>query len=226
VNEITVWLIHAPAGTIALIAATRALFAEKGAAKHRKAGAVFTVSMAIMLLSGFVLAALKESVEDMFLSAVVLYTVATAWLSAHRTYERSGYLEFVALAWISAVAIIALAMYLDPNNSVVRGRYLFWLVIAVFCVLGDLRNLFVGGLTGAQRLLRHVWRLGFSVGWSMLAVTDKALKIAGYSVEELPESLLLYVLAVTTAPIVILTAYWIIHIRFFSGQKYESYRHL
>ena len=44
-KEIIVWLIHTPAGTIGLVAATAALFTKKGAALHRKSGTFFTISM-------------------------------------------------------------------------------------------------------------------------------------------------------------------------------------
>ena len=112
---IVVWLIHTPAGAIGLIAAAAALFTKKGTALHRKAGTYFTISMLVMLISGFVAALLKESTGDMFLSAVVMYTVFTAWLTAHHKKNETGFLEHVALVWIIAVAIAAFFM-----NSVDR----------------------------------------------------------------------------------------------------------
>ena len=91
-KETIVWLIHTPAGTVGLVAAVVALFAMKGASLHRKAGRYFTVSMLIMLIAGFIAATIKDSPGDMLLSAVVMYTVFTAWLTAQRKHGETGFL--------------------------------------------------------------------------------------------------------------------------------------
>jgi hypothetical protein len=222
-KEIIVWLIHTPAGTIGLVAATVALFTKKGGALHRKAGTCFTISMLIMLMSGFVAALLKESTDDMFLSAVVMYTVFTAWLTAHHKKNETGFLEHIALGWIIAVAIAAFFVNASWREVGASNTYLYWAGFAVFCAIGDARNLHRAGLSGIQRVIRHVWRIGFSLIWAALALTDKIIKIRGSNVKELPEEQLLYIIAVPTMLILITILYWTINILFFSRKKFASY---
>jgi hypothetical protein len=220
---IVVWLIHTPAGAIGLIAAAAALFTKKGTALHRKAGTYFTISMLVMLISGFVAALLKESTGDMFLSAVVMYTVFTAWLTAHHKKNETGFLEHVALVWIIVVAIAAFFMNSSLGEVGTPNIYLFWTSFAVFCAIGDVRNLHRAGLSGIQRVIRHVWRIGFSLIWAALALTDKIIKIRGSNVKELPEEQILYIIAVPTMFILIIILYWIINILFVSRKRFASY---
>ena len=222
-KEIVVWLIHTPAGTIGLVAAMVALFTNKGAAVHRKAGTCFTVSMLIMLFSGFVAALIKESPGDMFLSAVVMYTVFTAWLTTYHKKSETGFLEQVALVWILAVAIAGFFMSSGWREAGAPSPYLVWASFAVVCAIGDVRNIHRAGLSGIQRVLRHVWRIGFSLIWAALALTDKIIKIQGSNVRELPEGQLIYIVAIPTMLILIITMYWIINILFFSRAKFAGY---
>ena len=222
-KEIVVWLIHTPAGTIGLVAAMVALFTNKGAAVHRKAGTCFTVSMLIMLFSGFVAALIKESPGDMFLSAVVMYTVFTAWLTTYHKKNETGFLEQVALVWILAVAIAGFFMSSGWREAGAPSPYLVWASFAVVCAIGDVRNIHRAGLSGIQRVLRHVWRIGFSLIWAALALTDKIIKIQGSNVRELPEGQLIYIVAIPTMLILIITMYWIINILFFSRAKFAGY---
>jgi hypothetical protein len=222
-KEIIVWVIHTPAGTIGLIAAVVALFASKGTELHRKAGNYFTVSMLIMLISGFVAALLKESTEDMFLSAAVMYTVFTAWLTMHHKINETGFLEHVALAWIVVIAIAAFFISSGWREVNAPNAYLFWAGFAVLCAIGDVRNLYWAGLSGIQRVIRHVWRIGFSFLWAALAFTDKIVKILGSNVKELPVEQVLYIVAPPTMLILIVILYWIINILFFSRKRFASY---
>jgi hypothetical protein len=222
-KDIVVWVIHTPAGTIGLVTAVVALLASKGGALHRKAGTFFTVSMLIMLVSGFVAALLKESTDEMFLSAVVMYTVFSAWLTAHHKNNESGFLERVALVWIVAIATAALFISAGWREVVAPNAYLFWAGFAVLCAIGDFRNLYRSGLSGTQRVIRHVWRIGFSLIWAALAFTDKIVKILGSNVKDLPEEQMLLIVAVPTMLILMTTLYWISKILFFSRKKFARY---
>ena len=221
-KELVVWLIHTPSGAIGLVSATVALSAKKGDVLHKKAGTYFTVSMLIMLISGFVAAFLKESTGDMFLSAVVMYTVFTAWLTVHHKKNETGFLEQLALVWIISVGIAAFFMDFSEREVGTQNLYLFWASFAVVCAIGDVRNLYLSGLSGIQRVIRHVWRIGFSLIWAALAFTDKIVKMGGSNVKEMPEEQMLYIVAVPTMLILIIILYWIINILFFSRKKFGS----
>ena len=99
-KELVVWLIHFPTGSVAILAAIAALYYPKGSSKHKKAGQVFTIAMLIMLISGGIAGALKGSAENVFLAALVSYTVFTAWLTVRHRQPVIGMLEYIALAYI------------------------------------------------------------------------------------------------------------------------------
>ena len=109
-KDIIVWTIHAPAGTLVFAIAAYAMFVKKGTAAHRKAGSYFTISMMVMLVSGIAAAYLKNSIGDMMLGAIVMYTVFTAWLAAHHKKNEAGLLEATALIWIVGLAITAFSL--------------------------------------------------------------------------------------------------------------------
>ncbi|QMU60801.1 MAG: hypothetical protein GKR92_03475 [Gammaproteobacteria bacterium] len=222
-KELVVWVIHTPAGAIGLVAAVVALFVMKGGNIHRKAGNWFTVSMSIMLISGFTAAYLKESTDDMFLSAVVLYTVFTAWLTVKHRKNETGFMEYAALVWIVVFAIAAFFVSAGWRGVNVPSVYLYWGGFAIFCSIGDARNLYQSGLSGIQRIIRHVWRIGFSLIWALLAFTDKIVKMQGSNVKEMPIEQVFYIVGIPTMLVLIVILYWIVNILFFSRKKFANY---
>lgn len=214
-KDIIVWAIHAPAGTVVLVSAVVAMFVAKGGAIHRKAGSCFTVSMMVMLVSGISAAYLKESIDDMMLGAIVMYAVITAWLAVHHKKHETGLPEVVALIWVIGFAIAAFLISLGWGEVEAPLAYLIWGGLAILCALGDIRNLYQSGLSGAQRIIRHVWRIGFSLVWAALALTDKIVKALGANVKNMQEEQLLLIVAIPTMFILITTLYWIVKILFF-----------
>jgi hypothetical protein len=222
-KDIIVWAIHTPTGTIVLVTALFAMFAKKGSALHRKAGSCFTISMMVMLISGIAAAYLKNSIVDMMLGALVMYTVFTAWLTVHNKKNETGLLEVTALIWIVGFAITAFAISLGWQEEEAPHTYLIWGGLAIFFALGDIRNLYRAGLSGTQRIIRHVWRIGFSLVWAALAFTDKIVKMMGANLKSMQEEQLLLIVAIPTMLILITTLYWITKILFFSREKFECY---
>lgn len=218
-KEIIVWAIHTPAGTIVLVTAVIAMFAKKRSALHRKAGACFTVSMMVMLVSGIAAAYLKNSVGDMMLGVIVMYTVFTAWLTAHHKKNETGLLEVTALIWVVGFAITAFSINMGWREVEARFVYLIWGGLAVLCALGDIRNLYHSGLPGPQRIIRHVWRIGFSLVWAALAFTDKIVKMMGADINSMQDEQLILIVAIPTILILITILYWITKILFFPARS-------
>lgn len=222
-KDIIVWAIHTPAGTIGLVTAALAMFAKKGGALHRKAGSYFTVSMMVMLISGIAAAYLKNSIGDMMLGAIVMYTVFTAWLTVHHKKNETGLLEVTALIWVVGFAIAAFAISMGWREEEAPFAYLNWGGLAIFFALGDIRNLYHLGLSGTQRIIRHVLRIGFSLVWAALAFTDKIVKMMGANVKNMQGEQLLLIVGIPTMLILISILYWIIKILFFSRDKFARY---
>ena len=176
-----------------------------------------------MLLSGIAAAYLKDSIDDMMLGALVMYTVFTAWLAVHHNNNQTDHLEVMALMWIIAFTIIAFSISLGWREVEVPGAYLIWGGLAIVCALGDMRNLYLSGLSGSQRIIRHVWRIGFSQVWAALAFTDKIMKMLGANLKSMQEEQLMLIVAVPTMIILITIVYWITRILFFSRERFSGY---
>jgi hypothetical protein len=222
-KDIIVWAIHTPAGTIVLVTAVLAMFAKKGSALHRKAGSCFTVSMMVMLVSGIAAAYLKNSIGDMMLGAIVMYTVFTAWLTVHHKKNETGLLEVTALIWVVGFAITAFAISMGWREEEAPFAYLIWGGLAILFALGDIRNLYHLGLSGTQRIIRHVSRIGFSLVWATLAFTDKIVKMMGANVKSMQGEQLLLIVGIPTMLILITILYWITKILFFSNERFARY---
>lgn len=223
-KDIIVWAIHTPAGTLVLVTAVVAMFAKKGAALHRKAGSCFTASMMVMLVSGIAAAYLKDSIDDMMLGALVMYTVFTAWLTARHKKSETDHMEVMALIWIIGFAIVAFSISMGWREVEAPVVYLVWGGLAIACALGDIRNLYLSGLTGTHRIIRHVWRIGFSLVWAALAFTDKIVKLLGANLKSMQEEQLMLIVAVPTLLILTTIVYWITRILFFSGERFSGYK--
>ena len=222
-KEIIVWAIHTPAGTIVLVTAILAMFAKKGSALHKKAGTFFTISMMVMLVSGIAAAYLKNSIGDMMLGAIVMYTVFTAWLTVHHKKNETGLLEVTALIWVVGFAITAFALSMGWREEDTPFTYLIWGCLAILLALGDMRNIYHSGLSGTQRIIRHVWRIGFSLVWAALAFTDKIVKMMGANIKSMQGEQLLLIVGIPTMLILMTILYWIIKILFFSNERFKRY---
>ncbi|MEO0952688.1 MAG: hypothetical protein AAFY44_15400 [Pseudomonadota bacterium] len=209
-KDIIVWAVHTPAGALAWITAIVAMCAYKGSPLHRKAGSGFTASMMVMLVSGVVAAYLKDSIDDMMLGAIVLYTLFTAWLAVHHKENETSALEGIALLWVVGFAMTAFSISMSLIESDTPPiTYLIWGGFAMLCALGDILNLGPHGLSGTQRLIRHVWRIGFSFVWAALAFADKVVKLVGTNIESMQEEQLLMIVAAPTLLILAAIVNWI-----------------
>ena len=206
-KELVVWLIHFPTGTVAILAAIAAFYYPKGSSKHKKAGQVFTIAMLIMLISGGIAGVLKGSADDVFLAALVSYTVFTAWLTVRQRQPVIGILEYLALFYIVILGLAALSI--DPEWDKVEepGVYTFDAIMALIFVVGDIRNILLKGMKRTHRLARHVWRISFSLVWAALAFGDKIIKMLDSTIDQMP-----YVVAVPASLVLCIMFYWLFRI--------------
>lgn len=171
--SILAYVFHIGAGTIALVAGLIAAFALKGGYLHRKAGIVFTIAMLVMAtFAGYLAIVVPGQTVNLFIGTFVFYLVATAWMTVHRREGTSGAFEkislVVALCLCAPFAILAfqLATGLTPmiksavplKGPVLIAIYVFTSVLAL-AVIGDARLLLAGGIEGAPRIARHLWRM-------------------------------------------------------------------
>ena len=141
---------------------------RKGSRWHSLAGRAFVVSMLSMSGSAAYIELVDPNGEaiNLLMGILTFYLVATAWLTARRKRPQANLVDWLALVVVAAVAV-ALANYgLDAANSqtgtrdgVPAGVYLSFGAVAALAAVLDLRMIRRGGVSGAQRLTRHLWRM-------------------------------------------------------------------
>ena len=155
--------LHVLGGAIAIVTGLIALYALKGAQLHRKSGTIFVYAMLVMSLSGAVIAVGRHGAAmNIPAGLVTAYLVITSLLTVHRPTARSRRVERGAMA---AAFVFGLASIVSAFVSAGRGNsgfvfpLLMFAVLALLAGLGDRRMLRAGGLQGAARLKRHLWRM-------------------------------------------------------------------
>ena len=159
-------LVHIAGGSVALLAGAAALSFGKGSRLHAKAGTVFFVSMLVLGATGTVIAAFEPERGTAVIGILTCYLVATAWMTAGRRDGKTGRFELVALAIVTSCAIAMLSFGLQGLNSP-TGRvdslpaavhFPFAALMALAAAL-DLNFILRGGVSGVQRIARHLWRM-------------------------------------------------------------------
>ena len=164
--------IHIIAGLVAILAGAMAMIAAKGSPLHRKAGNLFTISMLIMTGSAAIVSFfLRTDHVTGVVALVTAYLVGTSWLVVKRKVEDNAQL-LAGLALAAAiVGVYSLHLWFnflqDPATLITRNSppqaLVFFGVVSLLCSALDLRLLKAGQIVGAQRLVRHLWRMCFAM---------------------------------------------------------------
>lgn len=166
------YVVHVGAGTIGLVSGMVAAFAAKGGRLHRSAGNVFFASMTVMAAFAAYLGVVVPDHINIFIATFTAYLVATAWLTVRRKEGTAAIAEKIALAVAVflcapfAILSFQLALGLPPmftstvalKGPVLVAIYVFTAVLAI-AVIGDAKVVFAGGVSGAPRIARHLWRM-------------------------------------------------------------------
>ena len=150
-----------------------AAFARKGGKVHRRAGTVFFVSMLVMAAFAVLLAAIiPGQTANLFGGTFVFYLVATAWLTVRRKEGTIGYSEKIALAVIVCLCVpfVLLAFQFATGMApffksaipfkgpILVAMYVFAAVCSI-AAIADAKVVLAGGISGAPRVARHLWRM-------------------------------------------------------------------
>lgn len=208
-------LLHITGGALAIPAGFVAVTAKKGDRLHRRAGTVFLAAMLAMGGMGAFVGTLLHQNANIGTGTLVVYLVATAWMTVRRPEGETGLFEKAALVAVTAVAAAYLSWgvrgSLAPNGMFDGfGASLYYVFGAVAALLAvtDFRVLAQGGVRGEQRIARHLWRmcLAFFIATASFFLGQQKVMPAAWHGAKI-----WWVLALAPLPIMV---FWLIRVRF------------
>ena len=162
--------IHIAGGAVGFLSGAVAIFLRKGSRRHALAGNVFTIAMLIMAASAVVLATMKHQTGSILGGTLTFYLIATAWMTARRREQQTGFFDWaglvIALAVAAAMASFGIQKLLHvpgTHDGVPAAMNFFLATVVLLAALGDLRMLVRGGISGTRRIARHLWRMCFGL---------------------------------------------------------------
>lgn len=165
------YALHILAGSLSILAGATALASAKGARIHRTAGAIFTLSMIATGLAAAWLGYYADPRDpaDIVSGLITAYLVATAWLAARRRDGESGIPEIlgcIIIAGGSLIGFLVTYQTMRDGTAFLGGvPGMIFSSVAALAALLDFSVILRGGISGKQRIARHLWRmcLGFFI---------------------------------------------------------------
>ena len=158
--------LHIGAAGVGLLSGAAALLVRKGARLHRLAGNVFFVSMLVMAGVGACVAPFLPQRGSVLGGTFTFYLVATGWMTVRRKAGGSGRFEIGALLFAVGIAVAGVALGLLAARSpggkldgIPAPPHFVFAGLAALAATLDLRLVLVGGIAGAARIARHLWRM-------------------------------------------------------------------
>jgi len=231
-------LVHICAGTVGLLSGTVALSLRKGSLRHALAGKVFVVSMLTMAAGAVYLAVVKHQPNNIGGGILTFYLIGTAWLTARRRDGETSRYDWVLLLIPLVTGLLGWKNGLDAlrgptgeKYGVPGGMHLFMGSVCLLAATGDVRMLVHGGVSGAKRVARHLWRMCFGLfiaaGSFFLGPSNRPLRLLstvglGQHFSPALFSTSLY-LVLTILPLILLL-FWLFRMRFTNAFKGKSIR--
>jgi hypothetical protein len=161
--------LHIAGGAVGLLSGAIALLARKGGPLHRAAGNVFFVAMLTMSGIGAVVAPVFPDRISSVAGFMTFYFIFTGWRSA-RNRAGVGPLDIAGFVYALAGAAAAITlswMAAQTPEGTLDGapKQAFYIFVSVstLAALCDLKLILRRGISGAQRIARHVWRMCFGL---------------------------------------------------------------
>jgi len=215
--------VHIIAGSIAIISGFIAVFSVKGLKLHRKNGMIFVYSMLVLALTGATIAILKDQPANIVGGLLTFYLVTTGVLAVRPAdqwfrwiYVTACVVGAVGGAFAFKIGLDAMRSATGTSRGVPAGMLFFFATIALLGVLGDARMLVTGGLQGAQRIARHLWRMCFSLFIASGSFFLGQAKVIPKPIRILP------LLAIPALLPLVLLLYWLVRVLFTKWYRRRS----
>ena len=160
--------LHIAGGSVGIISGFVALLSRKGERVHRAAGTVFFVSMLIMATIGASASPFLPvpQMANVAAGILTLYLIATSWVTIRRKDGRIGQFEIgglaIALGIVAAGMIFIVMAKNSPTGTIGKTppqAFYVFVILGAIAAVGDLRVILRGGISGAARIARHLWRM-------------------------------------------------------------------
>jgi uncharacterized membrane protein len=213
-------VLHIGGGTVGLAAGAVALSARKGGPIHRVSGKVFLGAMLVSMVVGAIVAPMIGQPMNSFGGFIAIYLMGSAWLTVTRPAGQVGRAEMLALLvpLVSAPVMFAFGWVgAHSGKGGIDGvpYQAGYVAAAVSALLAatDIKVVLSRGVSGAQRLARHLWRMCVAL---FLASGSLFLGQPKVFPAPLRGSLILWILAL--APLALMI-FWLIRVRRTSARK-------
>jgi len=229
-------LFHIFGGTIGLLSGAAVMSFRKGSRRHVLAGKVFVASMLSMAVGAVYLAVVKHQPNNVGGGILTFYLIGSAWLTARRRDGETSRLDWAVLLIPLTLGVLTWMSGFEkmrspepPKDGVPAGMHFFMGSVMLLAAAGDFRMLLRGGVSGTQRLARHLWRMCFGLfiaaGSFFLGPSNRPLRLLsavglGQHLSPALFSTSLY-LILSILPLILLI-FWLIRVRFTNASKRYS----
>jgi hypothetical protein len=221
VTTLLLLIIHATAGSIAILTGFSALSLRKSSKQHRTVGNIFVLAILFLGLTG-VYIAYSRSIMLSFVNGIFLcYFVGTAWMTVKRKAGTLGRFEwvafFVALAIFGMLVNFAIEASQSPNgklNGFGSETFYFFAIVAFIAGIMDLKMIVNGGIKGSHRIIRHLWRMCFPMFMATAAFFLGQAKLIPEPARKIE------FLAIPVVIVLLSMIYWIIRVLY--SKKYQA----
>ena len=228
-------LVHICAGSVGLLSGTAAISFRKGSPRHVLAGKIFVAAMLTMAIGAVYLAITRHQPNNVGGGILTFYLIGTAWLTARRRDRETNRFDWIVLliplvlgtlTWMNGLRVVRSGA--GSQDGVPAGMMFFMGTVMLLAAAGDVGMLVRGGVSGAKRIARHLWRMCFGLfiaaGSFLMGPSNRPRRLLsrvgiGQHLSPALFSTGLY-LTLTLLPLILLI-FWLVRVRFknaYNGQ--------
>jgi uncharacterized membrane protein len=208
---------HALAGATGIVTGATALVTRKGGRVHRMAGTAFFIAMMTAAASAIWLAYSIGNTGFMVGGLLILYLLATGWMTARRRPGQTGLFEIGAFLLAATGAVASFYFWfqsVQAGTALLGGIPAFiFSVVASLAAAADLSVILRRGLSGKHRIARHLWRAHVGLFAAVGSFFPGQLQFFPEFIQEVRPLILLFIPCFL---IIALMLFWLARI-FFTG---------
>lgn len=162
-------IVHILAGIVGVITGYTALLAGKGTQLHRSNGMRFLYAMLVMGTTASIIAAFPGVDQSVFSGLIAVYLVATAVITVKPLPDRFAWISVVGMVfalitgWLTFQRGMLAVSLGHPLGGAPAPMIFQFAAVLLLAAWGDFHVIRQGPRTGTARLVRHIWRICYSL---------------------------------------------------------------